>query len=318
MLKPLACWLLLIYSGLLSAAETYPPVEVAMQLRQLGANSYYVMGAPGIATDNAGFISNAGFVITPEGVVVIDGLGTPSLAWKLRELIRGVTDKPVIKVLVTHYHADHIYGLQVYQDEGAEIIAPAGVYAYLDAPNARSRLEERRVSLYPWVNEQTRLVKPDRVIEQDSELALGGVRLQLIYLGAAHSDGDMAVFVEPDGVMFTGDIIFEGRLPFVGDADSKRWLATLEAMSQRQLKGLVPGHGPAARNPALALSKTRDYLALLRQSMGAAVAEMTEFAEAYDAVDWSAFSHLPAFTETNRRNAYQVYLAMEREAMAAE
>lgn len=309
--------LFLAGSGWLHAAA-YPEADVRMDLRQAGANTYYVVGAPGIATDNAGFISNAGFVVTPEGVVVIDGLGTPSLAAKLRGLIRGITDLPVIKVLVTHYHADHIYGLQVYKDEGAEIIAPAGVYDYLNAPNAQSRLAERRVSLYPWVNEDTRLVVPDRVIDADLRLQFGDLSLQLNYLGAAHSDGDLSVLVEPDGVLFTGDIIFEGRLPFVGDANSKRWLESLQALAERAPKALIPGHGPAARDPAKALRSTRDYLTLLRQSMGQAVEEMSDFAAAYEAVDWSDYQHLPAFKETNRRNAYQVYLAMEQEMMAAD
>jgi glyoxylase-like metal-dependent hydrolase (beta-lactamase superfamily II) len=307
--------LLLLMTMPLSAAEPYPEADVRMDLQQLGEYTYYVMGLPGIATDNAGFISNAGFIVTPKGVVVIDGLGTPSLAWKLRGLIRSVTDQPVTQVIVTHYHADHIYGLQVYQDEGAEIIAPAGVYDYLNAPNAQSRLAERRVSLDPWVNEQTRLVTPDRVIEQDQLLTFGPIKLQLHYLGAAHSDGDLSVLVEPDGVLFTGDIIFEGRLPFVGDANSKRWLESLDALAQRDPKGLIPGHGPAARNPQKALRNTRDYLALLRSSMGEAVENMSDFAEAYEAVDWSAYEKQPAFKETNRRNAYQVFLALEQEML---
>jgi glyoxylase-like metal-dependent hydrolase (beta-lactamase superfamily II) len=73
-------------------------------------------------------------------VVVIDARGTPSLAWRLLEAIRTVTDRPVVKVLVTHYHADHILGLQVFRDQGAEVIAPAGAERYLNAPVAQERL----------------------------------------------------------------------------------------------------------------------------------------------------------------------------------
>ena len=67
----------------------------------------------------------------------------PSLAWAMREEIRKLTEQPIVKVIVTHYHADHIYGLQVFADEGAEIIAPRGAYEYLEAPSAATRLDER-------------------------------------------------------------------------------------------------------------------------------------------------------------------------------
>ena len=307
---------LLFGSTLAQAASPYPPVTVDIPVRQVAERTWYALGAPGIATDNQGFISNAGFVITEEGVVVFDALGSPSLAWALREHIRGLTDQPVVKVVVSHYHADHIYGLQVFQDEGAEIIAPAGVYEYLGSAAAEERLEERRFSLDPWVNENTRLVRPDRVIQGEHRFRLGGIDFQLNYLGSAHSDGDLTMYVVQEGVLFPGDIIFEGRIPFVGDADTKRWLAALERMETAGLEALVPGHGPAARDPQAAIAGTREYLAYLREVMGAAVDQLQDFDSAYSAADWSRFDRLPAFEAANRRNAFQVYLSLEAEALA--
>ena len=309
---------LLIFGALLAGsalATDYPPISVPMQVHKVGEHSYYVMGEPGMATDNEGFISNAGFVITDAGVVVFDALGTPSLAATLRERIRELTDQPVVKVIVSHYHADHIYGLQVFEEEGAEIIAPRGAYEYLDAPVAQERLEERQFSLEPWVNEQTRLVPPMRLVDGSESLELGGVQLQITYLGSAHSDGDLALFVVNDAVLYSGDIIFEGRVPFVGDADTKHWLEKLEALETDGLNALVPGHGPAASNPQQAVSLTRRYLAKLREEMGAAIDDLTDFATAFDAVDWSEFSDLPAYEAAHRRNAYQVFLSMEAEAL---
>ena len=297
------------------AISAYPPVTVDMQLTQVSEHSYYVSGVAGVATDNEGFISNAGFVVTGEGVVVFDSLGSPSLAWSLREHIRKVTDQPVVKVVVSHYHADHVYGLQVFKDEGAEIIAPRGAYEYLDSPVSQERLEERRLSLDPWVNDDTRLVPPDLMIEEFHRFSLGGIEFRLNYLGSAHSDGDMTLYVVQDRVLFSGDIIFEGRVPFVGDADTKRWLETLAALETDELAALVPGHGPAASDPVGAVARTREYLAYLRAVMGAAVDELEEFAGAYDAADWSRFEKLPAFGAANRRNAYQVFLSMEAEAL---
>lgn len=294
----------------------YPPVTVDVAAEQIGEHSYYVRGLPGAATEHEGFISNAGFVITTEGVVVFDTLGSPSLGWALRQEIRKLTDLPVVKVIVSHYHADHIYGLQVFADEGAEIVAPRGAYEYLESITAATRLDERRFSLDPWVNEDTRLVRPDRLVEDSYVFSLGGVDFQIDYLGSAHSEGDMTLYVVQDNVLFSGDIIFEGRIPFVGDADTRRWLQTLESLGAGGLNRLVPGHGPAAEEPAGAIARTRDYIAYLRAVMGEAVADFEDFATAYDNADWSRFEALPAFDAAHRRNAYQVFLSMEAELLA--
>jgi glyoxylase-like metal-dependent hydrolase (beta-lactamase superfamily II) len=203
----------------------------------------------------------------------------------------------------------------VFKEEGAEIIAPRGAYEYLDSAVSEERLEERRLSLDPWVNDDTRLVRPDLMIEAFHRFSLGGIDFELNYLGSAHSDGDLTLYVVQDRVLFSGDIIFEGRVPFVGDADTKRWLETLEALETSELMALVPGHGPAASDPTGAVARTREYLAYLRDVMGGAVEELQDFATAYDAADWSRFENLPAFGAANRRNAYQVFLSMEAEAL---
>jgi glyoxylase-like metal-dependent hydrolase (beta-lactamase superfamily II) len=296
-------------------AAGYPPATVDVSIEQVSEHAYYAPGAAGAATENEGFISNAGFVVTDAGVVVFDSLGSPSLAWALSQRIREITDKPVVKVVVSHYHADHIYGLQVFKDEGAQILAPRGAYEYLDSAVSAERLEERRLSLAPWVNDDTRLVRPDLMIEEFHQFSLGGIDFQLNYLGSAHSDGDLTMYVVQDRVLFSGDIIFESRVPFVGDADTKRWLETLEALETDELVALVPGHGPAASDPVGAVSRTREYIAYLRGVMGSAVENLDDFAKAYDAADWSRFENLPAFDEANRRNAYQVFLSMEAEAL---
>jgi len=291
------------------------PATVDMPLHRVSEHVYYVQGAPGVATDNQGFISNAGFVVTGAGVVVFDTLGTPALGRLLLEKIHNVTDQPVVRVILSHYHADHIYGLQVFEDLDAEILAPAGARDYLASEEARERLEERRFSLDPWVNDNTRLVTPDRYLDTDLQFRLGDVDFVLTVLGAAHSDGDLTMYVAPDRVLFSGDVIFEGRVPFLGDANTRTWLEVLERMEQEQLTALVPGHGAMAEHPDAAIALTRHYLAFLRDTMQAAVEEFVPFSEAYAAVDWSEFAGLPAFEAANRRNAYQVYLSLEAEML---
>jgi glyoxylase-like metal-dependent hydrolase (beta-lactamase superfamily II) len=304
-----------LIAGGAPAGDRYPPSGVDMQLQRLSEHAYFVQGQAGIATDNEGFVSNAGFVVTDEGVVIFDALGTPSLGNLLLQKIRQVTDKPVVRVIASHYHADHIYGLQVFEEQGAEVWAPRGAEKYLRSENARERLEERRFSLDPWVNDNTRLVEPDRYINEQETFELGGVTFTVSMVGAAHSDGDLTLYVEPDRVLFSGDIIFEGRVAFLGDAHTGHWLEVLKRMENQKLVALVPGHGAAASDPNRAISQTRRYLSYLREKMGAAVEDFVPFDEAYAETDWSEFEQLPAFAEANRRNAYQVYLSMEAESL---
>jgi len=299
-----------------SPSSKYVKSEVDMTLQQVSEHVYYVQGKAGIATDNEGFISNAAAIITSEGVVVVDALGSPSLAALFLEKLKTISDKPVIKVIVTHYHADHIYGLQVFKEQGAEIIAPAGYLDYADTDLGKSRLEERRESLDPFVNEDTYIVKADRVLDKNTQLNVGDMTLDIHYLGTAHSSGDLSVLVVNDAVLISGDIIFEGRVPFTGSADTARWLEVLEKLDNSNLKALIPGHGPAAKKPAEAIKLTLNYLTTVRTSMQDAVENLMSFDEAYEQADWSAFEHLPAFGATHRRNAYGVFLSLEADSMS--
>ena len=309
---------LLLVVLLISAMCTFAasPATVDMTLKQVSEHVYFVEGVPGIATDNQGFISNAGIIITGAGVVIFDALGTPALGQLLLEKIRAITREPIVRVIVSHYHADHVYGLQVFEDLDAEILAPAGAEKYLASDNAGERLEERRFTLDPWVNDGTRLVYPERYLREGMQFRLGDVEFIVTVVGNAHSDGDLTLYVMPDRVLLSGDIIFEGRIPFVGDANTRHWAQVLERMETEQLVALIPGHGGVAENPNDAISLTRRYLTFLRNEMSLAVEEFVPFDEAYDEVDWSDFEKLPAFAEANRRNAYQVYLSMEAEMLA--
>lgn len=294
----------------------YAATSVEMELKRVSEHVYYVQGKAGIATDNEGFVANASVVITGDGVVLFDALGTPSLANKLLGLIREITDQPITRVVMSHYHADHVYGLQVFEETGAEIIAPYGANQYINSDAATTRLEERRFSLDPWVNKNTYVVLPDQIVEKGMQFKLGVVDFTINYLGPAHSNGDLAMYIEPDKVLLSGDIIFEGRIPFIGNGDTGHWLKTLERMETTGLNALIPGHGPASTSPNETISLTRRYLAFMREKMGAAVEELQSFDEVYTETNWSEFESLPAFEAGNRINAYQVYLSMEAELLS--
>lgn len=297
-----------------AAAQEMKPIQASRHV-------YYVQGAPGMATRaNRAFNSNAAFVVTADGVLVFDALGTPALAEQLKQAIAAVTAQPIRRVVISHFHADHFYGLQALRRDGVEVWAHAAGRASFGSEFTHSRLEQRRRDLAPYVDEQTQLIGADRWLEfkdgASISFTFGGLRMRLIDVAGAHSPEDIMLYVEDDGVLLAGDLYFSGRLPFVGQADSRAWLAALDRIEPLAPKMVIPGHGAASRDPKPDIAMTRAYLQFLRDKMGAAVRDLVPFDEAYAAVDWTPYAGVPAFDAANRINAYGTYLQMERELLA--
>ena len=297
-----------------SAARAQDPALVAMTPIQVAPHSYFVQGQSALgSTANQNFISNAGFVVTDTSVVVFDALGSPALAARLLQEIRRITPKPVSHVFVTHYHADHVYGLQVFQAAGATIVAHRLGLGYLNSDTAQTRLRASRKDLAPWVDENTRLVTAGLWLDGAADFPIGGMHIQARPVGPSHSPEDLVFFVAEEGVLFAGDLVFRGRIPFVGQADSRHWIVALDDLLKFDARVIVPGHGPQSTRARDDLVQTRDYLVFLRQTMGAAARNLEPFDEAYGKVDWSRFEKLPLFDAANRMNAYNTYLLMEQE-----
>jgi glyoxylase-like metal-dependent hydrolase (beta-lactamase superfamily II) len=291
-------------------------LDIVLVPQQVSPHGWFFEGEAGMASvANKGFMSNAGFVVTSDGVIVFDALGTPALGRAMVAAIAKVTPQPIRRVVVSHYHADHVYGLQSLKAAGAEIWAYRKAEAYLGSPQAAERLAQRRNDLFPWVDENTRVVPPDLWLDGDASFRMGGLTFRLIYSEGAHSPEDLMMYVEEDRLLFAGDLIFAGRVPYVGNADSAGWLKAMDKMIALRPAVVIPGHGPASRDVERDLALTRDYLAYLRETMGRAVSDLTPFDDAYAKTDWSRFRALPAFEQANRINAYGTYLLMEQELL---
>jgi glyoxylase-like metal-dependent hydrolase (beta-lactamase superfamily II) len=298
----------------LLAGAASAQAEPALRPVRVATDTWFVQGVSALGSPaNRNFISNAAFVVTPEGVVVIDALGSPALARELIAEIRRLTAAPLRYVIATHYHADHIYGLQAFKAAGATIVAQRGALDYLHSDTARLRLEASRTELAPWVDESTRLVPADLWIDGPTSLRVGGIEFQLHPVGPAHTPEDVVVWVPQHRLLFAGDTVFRGRVPFVGQADSAGWIAALDKLLSIDAATIVPGHGPVSTSALADLQLTRDYLAYLRQTMGEAARNLDPFEEAYARTDWSRFEKLPLFVPANRINAYNTYLLMERQ-----
>lgn len=301
---------------LASVALAQAAPEIVLVPRKISPHGWFFQGEAGMASvQNKGFMSNAGFVVTSDGVVVFDALGTPALGRAMVAAIAKVTPQPIRRVIVSHYHADHIYGLMALKAAGAEVWAHRKAQAYLASPLAAERLEQRRNDLFPWVDKDTVIVTPDLWLDGDTSFRMGGLTFRLLWSGGAHSPEDLMMYVVEDKLLFAGDLIFAGRVPFVGSADSAGWLKAMDKMIALSPERVIPGHGPASSDVARDLALTREYLAYLRETMGRAARDFEPFDDAYARTDWSRFSGLPAFEQANRTNAYGTYLLMEQEAL---
>ena len=327
-LRALAGVALLLWGGVVPAECPNTPYGVSslpLELQQIpGAPVYYLVGRSGVPdADNEGHTSNAGFVVTDGGVVVFDALGTPALGYRLLQRIREVTDQPIERIIVSHYHADHIYGLQAFREhaDAPPVWAQSLALGYLggtaasQGEDAQRRLAQRREALFPWVDENTYIVPPDRTFEQGLSFTVGGVDFEVQHLGPAHAPGDSIMMVKNYAVLFGGDVIYKGRVPFLDspETDIDRWLAGLETLATLQPppRFVIPGHGSAANDVREAVRATRDYITYVREAMGQAAADFVPFDQAYAATDWSAYENMPAFGASNRGNAYRIYLEME-------
>ena len=304
-------WLIASLMGALAYADTPPPLKAV----QVADRVWFVQGQAALGTpENRNFISNAGFVVTDDGVVVVDALGSPTLAQELLAEIKRVTPQPVRYVIVTHYHADHIYGLQTFKAAGATVLAHAKGREYLNSETARQRLQASRVELAPWINATTELLEADRWLDQpQTDVKVGSYDFQISHVGPAHTPEDLVVFVPQLGVLFSGDLFFQGRIPFVGQADSRLWITSLTQLMKYQPKLVIPGHGPASTDPMKDMAMTRDYLEYLRSSMGESARNLEPFEEAYAKANWSRFEGMPLFRAANRMNAYNTYLLLEQQ-----
>ena len=302
-LPGLLCLLVTVAAAAVERTPTpYGPVSLPFILHKVpDAPVYYVVGQSGVPdAGNEGHTSNAGFVVTDAGVVVFDALGTPALGYRLLQRIREVTDQPIERIVISHYHADHVYGLQAFKEHAGdppvwaqrEALGYVGGTAASQGEDAQRRLVQRRKALFPWVDDSTYIVPPDHTFDTDATFEVGGVTFELKYLGPAHAPGDSIMLVRNYGVLFSGDVIYKGRVPFLDspETDIDRWLQGLDYLSslQPQPRFVIPGHGVPSEDLQEAVALTRDYINYIRNAMRSAVEDFVPFDAAYKATDWSA------------------------------
>lgn len=245
--------------------------------KQIAENVWLLEGSTdNFEQRNGGNIVNTGFIVTETGVVVIDSGPSKRYGEAMREAIAGVTDRPVIKVLLTHHHPDHVLGNQAFAD--VPIAALAGTTELL-----REQGDAMAENMYRLVGDWmrgTEVVLPNETL-QPGTLEIGGHRLRLLAL-RGHTGADLAVLDENSGVLFASDILFYQRaLTTPNSPGLDIWLADLDELQAQPWKLLVPGHGPVASDDA-PFVQMRDYLGWLDGLLRDAAASGADMNEVID------------------------------------
>ncbi|PUA46440.1 quinoprotein relay system zinc metallohydrolase 1 [Pseudomonas protegens] len=262
--------LLLLCLGLPARAD----LDYQLKPRQIAADTWLLEGSTdNFAKANGGNIVNTGFIVTDSGVVVIDSGPSKRYGEALRRAIAATTDKPVIQLLLTHHHPDHVLGNQAFGD------VPIGALAGT-ADLLRQQGDAMAENLYRMVGDWmrgTEVVLPTQVLEP-GVLEVGGHRLRLLSL-SGHTGADLAILDENTGVLFAGDLVFyERALTTPNSPGLGVWLKDLDTLQALPWKLIVPGHGPVTTD-ARPFAQMRDYLGWLDGLMRDGAAQGDDMAE---------------------------------------
>ncbi|WP_278445795.1 quinoprotein relay system zinc metallohydrolase 1 [Stutzerimonas kunmingensis] len=250
--------LLLLMFAFCLTLPAYAELRYTLQPRQIADDVWLLEGSTdNFDKANGGNIVNTGFIVTESGVVVIDSGPSRRYGEAMRAAIASVTDRPVIKLLLTHHHPDHVLGNQAFTD--VPIAALAGTTELLrEQGNAMAENMYRLVG--DWMR-GTEVVLPTETLALGT-LDIGGRSLRLLVL-RGHTGADLAILDERSGVLFAGDILFYQRaLTTPNSPGLDVWLEDLDTLEALPWKRLVAGHGPVADDAAPFL-QMRDYLGWL-------------------------------------------------------
>lgn len=229
--------------------------------------------------------NNTGVVVGERGMLVVDAQATPELSASALETIRGVSDKPVKVLVLTHFHADSSGGASAF-DPG-EIIASDLTQRLLITRGADDGkvLKHRFQDLFESTDADP--VAPSMTIASSMTIDLGGVEVRLMHLGRGHTMGDLVVWVPSRGVLFAGGLVHSGVSPYCGDAHLADWPRALDRILAFRPTVLVPGYGRIARGVgevAAAVETTRSFVTTLRDAAAACAESNFGLKDTYRAI----------------------------------
>jgi glyoxylase-like metal-dependent hydrolase (beta-lactamase superfamily II) len=301
--------LLLLFASLAHAGDTASTLFSEPQ--QVSENVWSAIGATAPPTlENSGHNNNLTFIITTEGVVVINAGDNYLLAKSLHQAIKKITQQPVKYVVLENGQGHAALGSNYWKEQGVPVIA------HIDA---KKELQEHGFDILDRVKtgrkdkaKGTELHLPDETFEENKIIELGGERIEILHLGPTHSPGDVVVWLPNQKLVIAGDMAFHKRLlPIMEHTDTAGWLETWKQFAALNAQVVIPGHGGPTTMQEVT-KYTRDYLVYLRGQVTVLLEEDGTLHEAAK-IDQSAYQHLDVFEELSARNASTLFRQMEFE-----
>ena len=230
--------------------------------------------------DGDGVDSNTTFIITTEGVIVIDTRPTPTEARKVLEEIRKLTELPIVYTINTHYHGGHTFGNQVFKNSKT-IIAHKNVRDTL-IKSGQDHLSLFKTFGLPGMDE-VEITPPNIVYEKEMEIWLGEYRLQLLYHGKGHTNCDTIIFIDQLRTVITGDLVFNKTIPYMADAYIEEWIESLKYIQFLKNETVIPGHGQIGGRPTVIAMK--HYLLDLKDNVLQQLKDKKSLEETQNAVE---------------------------------
>lgn len=293
-------------------ADQYPGSALYSKPVEVIPHVWSAIGATAPPTyENTGHNNNLSFIVTGDGVVVVNGGAAYILAQALHEEIKRITDQPVKLVINENGQGHAMLGNAYWTELAVPILAHAD--AAEEFEEYGGQILERMKGYNRNKAEGTFLAGPTETFEDDYIIEMGDFRIEVLYLGPAHSPGDISVWLPDQSLVIAGDMAFHERLlPIFADTMTADWLDTWDAEFEAlNATYVIPGHGHPT-NMAQVRRYTKDYLIHLREKIGEHLENGGDLAEAYY-VDQSPYAHLHTFDELATINAGRVYEQMEFE-----
>ncbi len=299
--------IILAFAAIVSSrAATLAPLPV----QEIAPGVFAHAGAIALMSEeNLGDIANIGFVIGDKGVAVIDTGGSVPVGERLLAAIRARTDKPILYVVNTHEHPDHVFGNAAFDGLGATFVGHHNLPRSLGARGA-FYLKAFRKIIGDALVDQVRIIPPTLLVEDRLTLDLGGRSLELQAWPPAHTDCDLTVFDTATRTLFSGDLVFVGHLPII-DGSLKGWLSDLDALAAVPAALVIPGHGPLGLPWPSAINDERAYFTGLARDVKAFIARGEPVDAAAKQAGQSQRDGWRLFDDYNARNATAAYSEYE-------
>ncbi|HEU4708144.1 MAG TPA: quinoprotein relay system zinc metallohydrolase 2 [Methylophilaceae bacterium] len=257
-----------------------------------------------------GDIANIGFIVGSKGVAVIDSGGSLKVGQRLHESIRQVTQLPILYVINTHVHPDHVFGNAAFlQDKPVFVGHEKLPHAMAVRKDAYMRSNEK------WLGADfagSELIPPTETVPDSQTLDLGDRTLELKAYPTAHTNTDITVLDSKTGTLWTGDLLFVERIPSI-DGDIKGWLSAIKTVKSVPARKVVPGHGPVVEDGKQAFDNEARYLSVLLNDVRSDIKKGIPMEKSMSTAAASEKNNWKLFDIINRRNVNLIYPELEWE-----